>query len=31
MKFTDGNWMMREGVHAFYPAEAYDIAVRPDH
>jgi alpha-D-xyloside xylohydrolase len=25
MKFTDGNWMMRQGVRAFYPAEAYDI------
>ena len=25
MKFTDGNWMMREGVRVFYPAQAYDI------
>jgi len=26
MKFTDGNWMMRQGVRASYPAEAYEIA-----
>jgi len=25
MKFTDGAWMMREGVSAYYPAEAYEI------
>lgn len=25
MKFTDGNWMIRPGVHPFYPAEAYEI------
>ncbi len=25
MKFTDGNWLMREGVRAHYPAEAYEI------
>src|SRR5579871_1793620 len=25
MKFTDGNWMMRKGVRAFYPAQAYQI------
>ncbi len=25
MKFTDGNWMMRSGVHAHYPAEAYEV------
>ena len=24
MKFTDGYWMMREGVSAMFPAEAYD-------
>ncbi len=24
MKFTDGNWMMRKGVKAHYPAEAYE-------
>ena len=23
MKFTDGNWLMREGVTAHYAAEAY--------
>jgi alpha-D-xyloside xylohydrolase len=27
MKFTDGNWLMREGVQAFYPAQAYDREV----
>jgi alpha-D-xyloside xylohydrolase len=26
MKFTDGNWLMREGVHAAYPRQAYDVA-----
>lgn len=25
MKFTDGAWMMRPGVHAHYAAEAYEI------
>ncbi len=25
MKFTDGNWLMREGVRASYPAQAYDV------
>lgn len=25
MKFTDGNWMMRDGVRAHYPAETYEI------
>lgn len=25
MKFTDGNWLIRPGVHASYPAQAYDI------
>jgi alpha-D-xyloside xylohydrolase len=25
MKFTDGNWLMQEGVRAHYPAQAYDI------
>jgi alpha-D-xyloside xylohydrolase len=24
MKFTDGNWLMREGVEVFYPQQAYD-------
>ncbi|KAB8145513.1 alpha-xylosidase, partial [Chloroflexia bacterium SDU3-3] len=27
MKFTDGNWLMRDGVQVFYPAQAYDIDV----
>lgn len=26
MKFTNGYWLMREGVHASYPAQAYDVA-----
>ena len=26
MKFTDGNWMMRRGVRAYYPAQAYEVA-----
>lgn len=25
MKFTDGNWMMRPGVTAYYPAQAYEV------
>jgi alpha-D-xyloside xylohydrolase len=25
MKFTDGNWLMREGVQVQHPAQAYDI------
>ena len=25
MKFTDGNWMMRQGVVAHYPKEAYEV------
>ena len=30
MKFTDGNWMMRAGVQAFYPAQAYEIEAGGD-
>lgn len=30
MKFTDGYWRMREGVHAFYPAQAYDVETTRD-
>jgi alpha-D-xyloside xylohydrolase len=30
MKFTDGNWMMRKGVRAYYPAEAYAIQPTDD-
>lgn len=30
MKFTDGYWLMREGVDAAYPAEAYDVVSQPD-
>ncbi len=30
MKFTNGYWLMREGVRAAFPAQAYDIDVTPD-
>ena len=30
MKFTDGNWLMRTGVRASYPAQAYDIDTADD-
>ncbi len=30
MKFTDGNWMMRPGVRASYPTQAYDIDTAGD-
>ena len=30
MKFTDGYWLLREGVQARYPAQAYDVSVEPD-
>lgn len=30
MKFTDGNWLLRPGVTAAYPAEAHDTTVTPD-
>ena len=30
MKFTDGYWMIREGVQAFYPAPAYDVETASD-
>ena len=29
MKFTNGYWLVREGVRAFHPHEAYDIEARP--
>ena len=25
MKFTDGFWLVREGMHPLHPTEAYDI------
>ncbi|BDI28238.1 alpha-xylosidase [Capsulimonas corticalis] len=25
MKFTDGNWLIREGVRTYHPAQAYDL------
>ena len=30
MKFTDGNWLLRQGVQAFYPIEARDIVISHD-
>jgi alpha-D-xyloside xylohydrolase len=30
VKFTNGYWMLREGVRAHYPAEAYDITAEDD-
>lgn len=30
MKFTDGYWLMRNGVRAYYPAQAYDVAATPE-
>ena len=30
MKFIDGYWRMREGIQAFYAAQAYDVKVAPD-
>ena len=30
MKFTNGYWLLRDGVHADYPTEAYDVTVEPD-
>ncbi|RSN68348.1 alpha-xylosidase [Actinomadura sp. WAC 06369] len=30
MKFSDGYWMMREGVHASHPVEVLDVDAGPD-
>jgi alpha-D-xyloside xylohydrolase len=30
MKFTDGYWMMRDGVHAFHPVEVLDVDAGED-
>src|SRR5438876_10106884 len=30
MKFSDGYWLMRPGVHASYPAGVLDTATGPD-
>ncbi len=30
MKFLDGYWRVREGVQAFYPAQAYDVVTTRD-
>jgi alpha-D-xyloside xylohydrolase len=29
MKFTDGYWKIRPGIHAYHPAEAYDVETSP--
>ena len=30
MKFTNGYWLLREGVQARYPTQAYDVALESD-
>jgi alpha-D-xyloside xylohydrolase len=30
VKFTNGYWLLREGVQASYPAQVYDITAEPD-
>ncbi len=30
MKFTDGYWLLRQGVQAYHPAQAYEIETGPD-
>ena len=30
MKFTDGYWLLRDGVQARYPAQVYDVTAEPD-
>jgi alpha-D-xyloside xylohydrolase len=30
VKFTNGYWLLREGVEASYPAQAYDVTVESD-
>ncbi len=30
VKFTNGYWLLREGVQARYPVQAYDVRVEPD-
>ncbi|MCL3860464.1 alpha-xylosidase [Actinotalea sp. K2] len=30
MKFTDGYWMVREGMHPAHPAQAYDVWAQDD-
>ena len=30
MKFTNGYWLLRDGVHAHYPAQAYEVNAEPD-
>jgi alpha-D-xyloside xylohydrolase len=30
VKFTDGYWLLREGVQARYPAQVYDVTAEPD-
>jgi alpha-D-xyloside xylohydrolase len=30
VKFTNGYWLLRDGVRAHYPAQAYDVTAEPD-
>jgi alpha-D-xyloside xylohydrolase len=30
VKFTNGYWLLRDGVHAHYPAQAYDVTAEPE-
>jgi alpha-D-xyloside xylohydrolase len=30
VKFTNGYWLLRDGVHAHYPAQAYEVIAEPD-
>src|SRR5215216_5457490 len=30
VKFTNGYWLLRDGVHAHYPVEAYDVLEEPN-
>ena len=30
MKFTDGYWLVRKGVQAFHPSQAYEVETAPD-
>jgi alpha-D-xyloside xylohydrolase len=30
VKFTNGYWLLRDGVRAHYPAQAYDVSAEPD-
>ena len=30
MKFTDGYWLLKRGVQAYHPAQAYEIETDPE-